>query len=178
MWKNRYRLVFRSKNQCKFGRYENYRPREKEFDIPEPPEEEDDPQLLRTGPRYSSDVAGDGPFCGDDTKIKPAELNVMNLEKEYVCPKTPEDDEDIEKNNAPQWIQTGHEYSSDNAGDGPDSSEEYDPEKDKAGKRKRNIAKAMRRLGRKCKQRDPQDRSSEYAQRTERCGEGSQKPGQ
>ena len=146
LWKNRHSLVFRSKNQFWFGIYDNYRHREKEYDIPEPPDEEDDPQLLRTGPRYSSDVAGDGPFCGDDTKIKPAKLNVINLEKEYFCPEPPEDDEDIEENNAPQWIQTGHEYSSDNAGDSPDSSEEYDPEKDRVMKRKRKEVTKNRKL--------------------------------
>ena len=36
--------------------------REKEYDITEPPDEEEAPQLLETGPRYSSDEAGDGPL--------------------------------------------------------------------------------------------------------------------
>ena len=76
--------------------------------------------------------------------------------------------EAIEDNEAPQWIQTGPEYSSDYAGDGPDSSEEYDPEKDKAMKRKRNNANAVRRLRRKRKQRDSEHRSNEYNQRTKR----------
>ena len=82
---------------AKFGRYESYRMREKEYDIPEPPDEEDDPQLLQTGPRYSSDVAGDGPFCGDDSKIKPPDLNVLP----FIV------------------LGMGPEFSSDPAGDGP-----------------------------------------------------------
>ena len=53
--------------------------------------------------------------------------------------------EAIEDNEAPQWILTGPEYSSDYAGDGPHSSEEYDPEKDKATNRKRKQAKALKR---------------------------------
>ena len=81
-------------------------------------------------------------------------------EKEVFCPEPPEEDEDIEENEAPQWIQTGPEYSSDYAGDGPDSSEEYDPEKEKASKRKRENAKVMRRLRRKRKQTDSKDRST------------------
>ena len=62
LWKNRHRLVFGSKNQYKLGRYENYQRREKEHEIQEPPEEEDDPQLVQTGPRYSSDDATEEPF--------------------------------------------------------------------------------------------------------------------
>ena len=56
-------MVFGRKNLYKSGRYESYRLREKEYDIPEPPDEEEDPQLIETGPRYSSDDAGDCPFC-------------------------------------------------------------------------------------------------------------------
>ena len=91
----------------------------------------------------------------DDYQFSPKQ------EKEYFCPEPPEEDEDIEENNSPQWLQTGPEYSSDYAGDGPDSSEEYDPEKDKAMKRKRINAKANRRLRRKRKQRDSEHRSNE-----------------
>ena len=54
----------------------------------------------------------------------------------------------------------GPELKSDNPGDGPDSSEGYDPEEDKVGKRKRNHATAMRRLKRNRKQRNPEDQSS------------------
>ena len=77
-----------------------------------------------------------------------------------------------EEGDDPLLIQKGPERPSDYTCDGPDSSEEYNPEKDKAGKRKRNNAKAMRRLRRKRKQRDREDRSSGYAQRTERRREG------
>ena len=69
---------------------------------------------------------------------------------------------------APQWIKIGSEFPSDCIGDGPVSSEEYDPQKDQINKRKRNVAKAQRKLRRKRKQRDLQYRSSEYAQRTNR----------
>ena len=63
-------------------------------------------------------------------------------EKEVFCPEPPEEDEDIEENEAPQWIQTGPEYSSDYAGDGPDSSEEYDPEKETKAKENERALKS------------------------------------
>ena len=43
----------------------SYRMRE-EYDIPEPPDEEEDPQVQQTGPRYSSNEARDGPFHKDN----------------------------------------------------------------------------------------------------------------
>ena len=95
-------------------------------------------------------------------------------EKEYDVPEPPEEDEDIEENEAPQWIQTGPEYSSDYAGDGPDSSEEYDPEKEKASKRKRESAKVMRRLRRKHKQTDSLHRSTEYIKRSRKRRTGDE----
>ena len=62
LWRNRHTLVFGSKNLNKLRRFESYRMREKEYDITEPPDEEEAPQLLDKGPRYSSDEAGDGPL--------------------------------------------------------------------------------------------------------------------
>ena len=62
LWRNRHTLVFGSKNLNKLRIFESYRMREKEYDITEPPDEEEAPQLLDTGPRYSSDEAGDGPL--------------------------------------------------------------------------------------------------------------------
>ena len=83
--------------------------------------------------------------------------------QEFHIPETSDEDED------PQWIQTGPEYSSDCSGDGPDSSEDYDPQQDKARKRKRNIAKAVRRLRRKRNQADEKrDRTTDINQQAER----------
>ena len=48
----------------------------------------------------------------------------------------PREDED------PQWIKVGPQFPSDCSGDDPESSEEYDPQKDKCEKRKRYVAKA------------------------------------
>ena len=62
LWRDRHTLVFGSKNLNKLRRFESYRMREKEYDITEPPDEEEAPQLLETGPKYSSDEAGDGPL--------------------------------------------------------------------------------------------------------------------
>ena len=78
IWKNRHSLVFGSKNLFKFGRYGSYGMREKEYDIPEPPDEAEDPQLLQTGPRYSSDEATDCPFRGDN-KIKAPDFNNQHV---------------------------------------------------------------------------------------------------
>ena len=75
LWKNRHRLVFGSRNFYKFGRYESYRMREKEYDVPEPPDQDEDPQLLETGPSYSSDEAADGPFR------RPTDLNTLARSK-------------------------------------------------------------------------------------------------
>ena len=142
-----------------------------ESHVPKPREENEDTQWILTGPEYSSDYTGDGPdihdqchlyTCGPGSTLgsvgsvgKPllkVQLKVPfitrnktaeNTSQEYHVPKPREEDED------PQWIQTGPQYSSDYAGDGPDSSEEYDPEKDNASKRKREKAKNNRRLTRK-----------------------------
>ena len=130
LWKNRHTLVFGSKNLYKFGRFESYRMREKEYDITEPPDEEEDPQLLETGPRYSSDEAADGPFLGDKTKVKEPDMNTLPL----------------------TVLGMGPEFSSDPAGDGPvysssdtescDGSESsYDPVEEKARRKKKRRAK-------------------------------------
>ena len=82
--------------------------------------------------------------------------------------------EAIEDNEAPQWIQTGPEYSSDYAGDGPDSSEEYDPEKETASKGKREKPKLMRRLRRKRKQTVSLHRSTECMKRSRKRRTGDE----
>ena len=74
---------------------DNYwRIREKEYDVPEPPEEQEDPQWHQNGPQYRSNDNGDGPAHVDDADIE----------------KTEED---------PQWHQIGKQDRSNNAGDGP-----------------------------------------------------------
>ena len=83
-------------------------------------------------------------------------------EKEYFVPEPPEDGED------PQWLDMGLEYSSDEAGDGPVSSDDYNPDNDKARKRKLNQRKAKLKWMRKRKQKDSGARSSEYKERTKR----------
>ena len=49
----------------------------------------------------------------------------------------------------PQWLEMGHEYPSDNQGDGPHSSEEYDPEIDDIRKRKHQQKKAQKKYRKK-----------------------------
>ena len=92
---------------------------------------------------------------------KSTKAAVTNKRKEKI-PKPHEENEN------PQWILTGPEYSSDYAGDGPHSSEEYDPEKDRATNRKRKQAKARKRWKRKRKQRDSEYRSNEFNTRTKK----------
>ena len=75
-------------------------------------------------------------------------------EKEYYCPEPPEEGED------PQWLQMGHEYSSDDSGNGPHSSEEYDPENDANRKRKHQQKKAQQKY-RKKRQRNTAARSKD-----------------
>ena len=75
-----------------------------------------------------------------------------------------------EENEPPQWILTGPEYPFTYTGDGPHSSEEYDPEKDKATNRKRKQAKAYKRWRRKRKQRD-----SEFKQRSRKRQSGEER---
>ena len=95
-------------------------------------------------------------------------------EKEVFCPEPPEEDENIVEYEAPQWNLTGSEYSSDPTGDGPDSSDEYDPEKDKAIKRKKQDVRKHRRLRRKRKQTDPEHRRPEFNQRSKRRKTGEE----
>ena len=63
-------------------------------------------------------------LCNNYTEITPQEYHFR---------------EPSEEDDGPLWIQTGPEYPSDYTGDGPDSFVEYNSEKEKAGKRKRNI---------------------------------------
>ena len=62
-------------------------------------------------------------------------------EKEYDCPEPPEERED------PHIHQTGKEYKSNEGGDGPHSSEEYDPVNDAMRTRKHQEKKAQRSIG-------------------------------
>ena len=64
-------------------------------------------------------------------------------EKEYYCPEPPEEQED------PHMHQTGKEYSSNNGGDGPHSSEEYDPVTDAMRTRKCQKKKAQQKYRKK-----------------------------
>ena len=80
-------------------------------------------------------------------------------EKEYDVPEPPEKDEH------PQCQDMGPEYSSDEAGDGPHSSNEYDPE-DNTMRRCRQQQKKRKRKHRKKGQRD--GRSKEYENRSKR----------
>ena len=82
-------------------------------------------------------------------------------EKEYFCPEPPEEQED------PHMHQTGKEYSSNNGGDGPHSSEEYDPVKDAMRTRKRQKKKAQQKF-RKKRRRNADGRSKEYEVRSKR----------
>ena len=84
--------------------------RDIEYDVPEPPEDDEDPQWLNTGPKYSSDEAGDGPESIDDAKIQPTfAKNSLLL---GMGPEFPSD----EPSDGPK---PGPKYPSDDAGDGP-----------------------------------------------------------
>ena len=133
LWKNRHRLVFGSKNQYKFGRYENYQRREKEHEIQEPPEEEDDPQLVQTGPRYSSDDATEEPFRrGNKRTERDQDLNKQsNSQRRKGEERSDRDQEYAPLGSVPSaseqgtdptniTLGMGPEFPSDPAGDGPE----------------------------------------------------------
>ena len=82
-------------------------------------------------------------------------------EKEYYCPEPPEEQED------PQWLEMGHEYPSDCNGDGPHSSEEYDPESD-ADRKRKHLRNKKQQKYRKKRRRDSDGRSKEYDRRSKR----------
>ena len=140
--------------------------KEKEYYAPEPPEQDEDHEWIDTGAQFPSDSIGDGPDSHDQCHVYSGWAGTSSDKQRAGVGSVGKLPETSEEYDNPQWIQTGPEYSSDYSGDGPDSSEEYDPEKDKAGKRKRNHAKPQRRLRGKRKQRDHEDRSSKYCQRT------------
>ena len=77
----------------------------------------------------------------------------------------PEPVEDVEDH---LWQYTDGQYSSNSKGDGPVSSDEFDPEKEKSRKLKVQRKKALRKYKRKLKQRDTQSRSNEYKERSKR----------
>ena len=177
IWRNRHRLVLGCRYNNKETFYEGYHSspiHEKEYDVPEPPEEDDDPQCSQRnqiGGQFSSNSIGDGPACDGDSHVYTCGPCTVSYQRCYTIGSVREP---TEQNEAPQWIEIGPEFSSDYTGDGPQSSEEYDPEKDQASKRKRNNRKANRRLRRKRKQRDPENRSSEYNERTKRRRAGAE----
>ena len=82
-------------------------------------------------------------------------------EKEYYCPEPPEERED------PQWLEMGHEYPSDCNGDGPHSSEEYDPEND-ANRKRKHLRNKKKQKYRKKRRRNSDGRSKEYDRRSQR----------
>ena len=119
LWKNRHRLILGSRHSTEMNDYMEYRSdREKEYDVPEPPDEEEDPQWEQTGPQYPSDDIGDGPVHRDKVKIKNPTLLTSTVFQ----------------------LGMGPEFSSDIAGDGPRKSksneDEYDPEQERIMKRK------------------------------------------
>ena len=161
IWRNRHRLVFGARYKNKNSscqEYQFYSMQEKEYVCPEPPEEDDDPE--------------DGSVCEGESQIYTGGLSRVSYQR---CSTIRSVREPIEDNEAPQWLKMGPEFKSDNSGDGRDSSEEHDPEEDKAVKRKGNQAKAPQRLRTKRKRKDPEDRSSEYAKRTKRRRDGIEK---
>ena len=79
-------------------------------------------------------------------------------EVEYYCPEPTEESED------PLCQDMGPEYSSDEAGDGPHSSEEYDPLYDAIRKRKQQQKEANQKYRSK-RRKDDEHRSKEYDNR-------------
>ena len=62
LWKNRHALVLGCANFYRKGKdYENLKVDDKEYDIVEPPEPYDDPEVPTTGGEFSSDDGKDGP---------------------------------------------------------------------------------------------------------------------
>ena len=157
IWRNRYNLI-RGNRDC-YKIFE--RNQEKEYDVPEPPEEQEDPHMHQIGKEHPSNKGGDGPVKSDnsgDGPVSSALRDGLVCDGEYhaftgglLCGFNQRSStitcvtKSIKENAGPQWILTGPQYSSDYAGDGPHSSEEYDPEKDKAIQKKRKNAKAKRR---------------------------------
>ena len=100
---------------------------EKEYFCPEPPEEDEDP-------------LGDGSVCDGKSQVCTGGLVIGSYEQSSIVTSVRES---VERE-APQWLKMGGEYSSDDITNGPDSSEEYDPDKEKAINRKRQKVKATR----------------------------------
>ena len=72
LWRNRHRLIegLRNVNMMKaYWEKDFFEIKEKEYDVPEPPEMNEEPHWQQTGPEYSSDIAGDGPRNGGDATI-------------------------------------------------------------------------------------------------------------
>ena len=93
---------------------------DKDYFCPKPPEEDEDP-------------LGDGSVCDGKYQVCTGELVSGSYQQSSTVTSV---GESVERD-GPQWLKMGTEYSSDESTDGPDSSEEYDLEKDKAIKRKR-----------------------------------------
>ena len=160
LWRNRHRVVLGDRlNKNSFC--DDYRfstKQDKEYFCPEPPEEDEDP-------------LGDGSVCDGKSQVCTGGLVSGSYEQSSTVTSVRES---VERE-APQWLKMGGEYSSDNIKDGPDSSEEYDPEKDKATNRKRKQAKAVKRWKRKRKKRDPEHRSNEFKQRSRKRRSGHER---
>ena len=159
LWRNRHRVVLGDRlNKNSFC--DDYRfstKQDKEYFCPEPPEEDEDP-------------LADGSVCDGKSQVCTGGLVSGSYEQSSTVTSVRES---VERE-APQWLKMGGEYSSDNIKDGPDSSEEYDPEKDKATNRKRKQAKARKRWKRKRKQRDSEYRTSEFKERSRKRRSGEE----
>ena len=100
LWRNRHLIIngLRNVNRMKaYWEKDFSKVREKEYDVPEPPEMNEEPNWQQTGPEYSSDIAGDGPYNGGDPTISTTNSKFVAV-----------------------ILGMGPEFSSDEAGDGPD----------------------------------------------------------
>ena len=172
IWRNRHRLFVTAtiKKNNRYYEGDLYPLKEKEYYVPEPPEQDEDHEWIDTGAQFPSDSIGDGPDSRDQCHVYSGWAGTSSDKQRAGVGSVGKLPETSEEYDNPQWIQTGPEYSSDYSGDGPDSSEEYDPEKDKAGKRKRNKAKTMRRLRTKKRREggEKRDRTGDNNKRYER----------
>ena len=69
LWSIRHRLLFGQRSVFPMSFHERCiisTTREKEFDVPEPPEDNENPQWIDMGPEYSSDQAGNDHVSSDD----------------------------------------------------------------------------------------------------------------
>ena len=103
LWRNRHSLIRASRKSILRNSYDGCifsASRDIEYDVPEPPEEDEDPEWQTTGPEYASDVISDGPFSASP-------------DIDYDIPEPLEEVED------PECQLIGPEYPSDITSDGP-----------------------------------------------------------